>query len=138
MLLDATCGLETGRSSHPALVDRRAGIGLEALAQIGDQLVVGHELPIAVGDLVGRERLEAFRRRHVDARRERAEAALLLLGEEPGEIELRRIGMRRALEDAAGEREYRRLVDRRPHDLQLSLALERPDRRRGIESDDAL
>jgi hypothetical protein len=34
--------------------------------------------------------------------------------------------MWRILEDATG-REYRRLVDRRPHDLQLSLAPERPE-----------
>ena len=55
-------------SSHPAPVDRRPSIPLKALSQFGDQLVVGHELPIVVGDLVGRERLEAFRRRDVDAR----------------------------------------------------------------------
>src|SRR5262249_56009078 len=42
------------------------------------------------------------------------------------------------LEDAAGEREYRGLVEGRPHDFQLSLALERPDRRRGIERGDVL
>ena len=87
------------RSSHPALVGRRARVALKALAQIGDQLVVGHELPIVVGNFVRRERLEAFRRRHVDARRERAEAALLLPGQEPCEIELGGIGMWRILED---------------------------------------
>src|SRR6476646_877522 len=86
----------------------------------------------------GRERLQAFRRLHVDARRERAEAALLLPGQEPCEIELGGIGMWRILEDAPGECEYRRLVYRRPHNLQLALALERPDRRRGIESGDVL
>src|SRR6266446_554878 len=121
-----------------ALVGRRAGVTLKALAQIGDQLVVGHELAIVVGDLVRRERLEAFRGRHVDARRERAEATLLLPGQEPCEIKLRGIGMRRILEDATGKREYRRPVDRRPNDLQLSLAPERPDGRRGIESGDIL
>jgi hypothetical protein len=61
---------DAGCSSDPAPVDRRPGIALKALAQIGDQLVVGYELPIIVGDLVRRERLKAFRRGHVDARRE--------------------------------------------------------------------
>src|SRR5262245_56766479 len=68
--------LAAAPSSHPALVDRRPGVGLEPLAQIGDQPLVGHELAIVVGDLIRAERLEAFRRRHVDARRERSEAAL--------------------------------------------------------------
>jgi hypothetical protein len=42
-------------------------VTLKALAQIGDQVVVSHELPIVAGNFVRRERLEAFRRRHVDA-----------------------------------------------------------------------
>src|ERR1700704_1754519 len=133
-----SCELICGCSSYPTLVDRRAGVALKALAQFGDQYFVDHELTIIVGNLVGSERLKAFRRRHVYAGRERAHAALLLLGEEPGEIKLRCIRMRRILEDAAGEREYRRLVNRRPHNLQLSLALEWPDRRGGVESGDVL
>jgi len=71
---------------------------------LGDQLVVGHELPIVVGKLVRRERLEAFGRAARRRSRERAEAALLLLGQEPCEIELRGIGMRRILEVATRER----------------------------------
>src|SRR6185437_13509409 len=90
-----------GRSAHPALVDDRAGIALEALAQRRD-ILVGDELAIAGVDLIGRERLQARRRRDVGARRIGAGAALLLLGEIPGEEELRRVGMRRLLEDAGG------------------------------------
>src|SRR5262245_65861946 len=45
-------------SPYPALVDRRAGVSLHSLAQIGDQPLVGHELPIVVRHLVRRERLE--------------------------------------------------------------------------------
>lgn len=111
---------------HPALVDRRAGVAFHPLAQLGDQLVVDHELPIVVRDLVRRQRFEALGRRHVGAGRERADAALLLLGKEPGEVEFRRVGMRRVLEDAAGQREHWRLIDRREHHLQLALAHERP------------
>ena len=69
--------------------------------------------------------METFGRRHIDARGERAYANLLLLGEKACEIKLRSIGMPCVLEDAAGEREYRGLVEGRPHDFQLSLALER-------------
>src|SRR5262245_44482025 len=46
--------------------------------------------------------------------------------------------MRRFFEDATGQREYGRLVDRRPDDRELSFAPEGPDRRGGIESGDVL
>src|SRR5262249_49545414 len=65
--------------SNTALIDDRADVTLHALAQVDGQLVVEYELAVRVGDLVGRQRPEALRRRHVGARREGAEPALLLL-----------------------------------------------------------
>ena len=58
----ATCKL-----THATAVDRRPRISLEALAQIGHQRRVRHELAVAVGDLVGGERLQALGRRDIGA-----------------------------------------------------------------------
>src|SRR5437870_5482347 len=55
---------------NTTLVHDRAGITLHPLAQRFDQLVVDHEIPVVVGDLVRGQRLEALRRRDIGARRE--------------------------------------------------------------------
>src|SRR5215207_2672670 len=73
--------------SHSTLVHRRAGVGFHPLPQRLDQLLVDHELAIVVRDLIRCQRPQALRRRHVGARGERADAALLLFRQEPGEIE---------------------------------------------------
>src|SRR4030088_963546 len=48
-----------GLSPHPPLVDPRPGIGLEALAQSRELRLVADEFAVAVGEPVGRQRLEA-------------------------------------------------------------------------------
>src|SRR5262249_56985054 len=119
--------------ARAALSDDRADITLHALAQISDQLFVEHELSIRVRDLVGRQRSETLGRRHVGTRRERAKPALLFFGKEPAEIKSRGVRMRRLLEDAAGQREHRRLVHFRERDFDLTGALEWPGAGGGIE-----
>src|SRR6185437_2501635 len=91
---------------HAALVDDRPSQGLEALAQGDEPLLVGDKLLIAGIDPIGLQGLQPGGRWHVGAGGEAAaETALLLLREIPGEKELRRVGMRRQLEDAGGDEE---------------------------------
>ena len=114
---------------------RARGVRGQALAQLGDSRLVGHQPPVAAVDVVGGERLEARRRRHVRARREGARAALLLLGEIPGEIEPGRVRMRRVLEDAGADQEDRRRVGLREHaGDRLAGAHQLPGRGGGIET----
>ena len=92
-----------------------------------------------VVDVVGRERRQAGGRRDVGARRECAVAALLLLGQIPGEIELGGVGVRRVLEDRGAHQEHRRRVGLREDRLdRFALRLEPRRGRGGIEGRELL
>src|SRR6266568_2265209 len=69
--------------------------------------------------------------RNVAARGEGAAAALLLLRQIPGEIELGRVGVRRVLEDCGADQEHRRGIGLREHRLDRLARLLEPRRGRG-------
>ena len=98
-------------SANTADVADRADRGLEPLAQIGEQTLVGDETAVVVRHGVGEQRLEPRRRRHVVARRKCSDPALLLGRQHPGQIQLGDIGMRRILEDAGGGVKHRNGID---------------------------
>src|SRR5262245_25413830 len=87
--------IEPPLSAHSSLVLHRAGQGLEALAQVGDQPGIADERRIVVRELDREERWQPIRRRHIPARRPGVELALLLLLQEPGKKESCRVRMRR-------------------------------------------
>ena len=98
--------------AHPAGVHDRSGVAFEPLAQRDQLALVDEEAAVVVDDRIVEDRLEAGRRRHVLARRPGAGRDLLRRLHQPAEEQLRRVGMRRGLEDRAGERPDRRRVDR--------------------------
>src|SRR5205085_11989653 len=84
-------------------VHRRPVVVFEALAQSNQLRLVGEESDIIVGNLIGEDRLEAAWRRDVVAGRPCAGPDLLLRLQEPSEKELRRVRMRRVLEERPGK-----------------------------------
>src|SRR5260370_35179039 len=101
-------GCQRSRPHAPA--SRPADLAREAPSQFRRTARIRQQCPVADVDIVGRKRLEPWRRRNVRAGGERAAAALLLRRKVPVEIELRGIGMRRILEDGGGDQKALRLV----------------------------
>src|SRR5262249_22988520 len=119
------CGAGSTTTSPPS------DVAPEPRAQLRQPRFVRHQGPIAAVDVVGGERVEARGWRNVAARRERAAAALLLLREIPGEIELRRVGVRAWLEDPGATQEHGRGVGVREPRLDRFARLLEPRRGRG-------
>src|ERR1700730_3348125 len=113
-------GLPDPRSlSHVSNVGHRTSIAFEAPAQLS-QVFIREELQVAVLKPIVRQPRQSFRCGYVEPGRIDPCLALPLLGQKPGDIELRRIGVRRLLENRFRREEHRQEIVLGPRECDLS------------------